>query len=635
MTTTSVNPEIELGPAEPTAPSAGSRLFSSRREATLLAALLLVLATLALYQRSLHNGFVNYDDPDYITDNAYVLHGLSWSNVRWAFTATTAYNWHPLTWISHMADVQLFGVKAIGHHLAGMLLHTLNVVLLFLLLRFATGYVWRSATVAALFAVFPLNVECVAWAAERKSVLCATFLLLALFAYGWYARRPGIARYLAVALLFALALMAKPLAITLPVALLLVDYWPLQRFGGQPSAGAAAVSAGTGFLRLVAEKIPLLLLSAGSGFMTVYAQRRGGALASAELFPLPLRIKNAVFSYAYYLAKGIWPARLAVFYPYPHSLGLLRVVAAGLILSAITVAVWRFRERRYLLAGWLWYLGTMVPMIGIVQVGRQAMADRYAYIPFVGLFVMVVWLAADFAHRNRVLRVVMPLLALAVLAAYASVSHAQIGYWRSSYRLFSHALNVTTENGVAEDNLGIAYEKEMDEPFMALPHYEAAVRFMPDLPTAHYNLGTALQSQKRLDEAAREYRLTLTYTSNLAEAARAHNNLGVIFMQTNQPAAALSEFSAALRCDPTQVFSLLNRGSIEYRQGNLDAARNDLSQAVQMAPSPAAWFVLGRVLEDQGQLQPAADAYQNCLKLSPDMSDAQAHLDGVLRKLHQ
>jgi len=369
-----------------------------------LAALLLMLATLALYQRSLHNGFVNYDDPDYITENAHVRQGLSWSNIRWAFTATDAYNWHPLTWISHMADVQFFGVKAIGHHLDSALLHTLNVLLLFLLLRFATGYVWRSATVAALFAVFPLNVECVAWAAERKSVLCVAFLFFALLAYGWYALRPGVGRYLAVALLFALALMAKPLAITLPAALLLVDYWPLQRFGGHSPDATDAASARAGFLRLVAEKIPLLLLCGGSAFMTVYAQRRGGALASTELFPLALRIKNAVFSYADYLGKGIWPARLAVFYPYPHGLGLVKVVGAALILSGITVVCWQLRERRYLLTGWLWYLGTMVPMIGIVQVGRQAMADRYAYVPFVGLFVMVVWLAADFAQRSRSLR---------------------------------------------------------------------------------------------------------------------------------------------------------------------------------------------------------------------------------------
>jgi len=221
------------------------------------------------------------------------------------------------------------------------------------------------------------------------------------------------------------------------------------------------------------------------------------------------------------------------------------------------------------------------------------------------------------------------------VAGYATVSYAQIGYWRSSYQLFSHALDVTTGNGVAEDNLGIAYEKEMGEPDLAFPHYEAAVRLMPDLPTAHYNLGTALQSQRRLDEAAREYRLTLDYTTNLAEAARAHNNLGVIFMQTNQPAAALSEFGAALRCDPTQVFSLLNRGSLEYRLGDLDAARGDLSQAVQMTSSPAAWLLLGRVLEDQGQLQAAAVAYQNCLKLSPDMPDAQDHLNAVLRKLQR
>jgi protein O-mannosyl-transferase len=633
MTTTQLDPATEERSATTAAPASRLSLRLSSRELTLLLALALVTATLALYEPALHNGFVNYDDPDYITDNPHVLHGLSLDNVRWAMTATAASNWHPLTWIVHMADVDFLGVKPTGHHLVSVGLHTLNGVLLFLLLRFATGYVWRSAAVAALFALFPLNVQTVAWAAELKSVLCTTFLLLALFAYGWYARRPDAGRYLLLALLFALSLMAKPTAITLPLALLVVDYWPLRRFGGKPSANAEPEFARAGYLRLALEKIPLLALSAGSAAMTVYAQRRGGALAPADLFPLALRIKNAIVSYAVYMGKGVWPSRLAVFYPYPKSLALVKVALAALILVAITAVVFRYRERRYLVVGWLWYLGTMVPMIGIVQAGRQAIADRYAYVPFLGLFVMAVWLAADLAQRSRAARTAVGVLALAVMAVYASVSHAQIGYWRNSYQLFSHALDVTTGNAVAEDNLGVAYEKELHAPAQALLHYQAAVRLMPDLPTAHYDLGTALQSQGRLDEAAREYRLTLQYATNPADAGRAHNNLGVIYMQTNQPQAAISEFDEALRSDPTQVFSLLNRGSLEYRLGELGAARRDLMQAVQITSNGAAWLLLGRVLEDQGQLESAAIAYQNSLKLSPGIGDAQERLNGVLHKL--
>jgi protein O-mannosyl-transferase len=439
----------ECNSADPVVPAVFPEPLRSPRSQTLLLVFLLVLATLLLYEPSLHNAFVNYDDPGYITQNF---------NVAWALTATVEANWHPLTWISHMADVQFFGLNPAGHHLTSVLLHMLNVVLLFVLLLRATGFVWRSGVVAALFALCPLNVESVAWIAERKSLLSTAFLLLALLAYGWYVRHPGAARYLLVAALFALGLMAKPMIITLPFCLLLADYWPLQRIGapGLHEPGTP-VFAGNLF-KLTAEKIPLLALSLGSALVTVYAQRGGDALGSTVLLPLRLRINNAIYSYLAYIVKAIWPVNLAVFYPHPeNSLKLWKVAAAAAVLLAISGLVWRYREkRRYLLAGWLWYVVALLPVIGIVQVGRQAMADRYVYIPFLGLFVIGVWLAAEWASDLRVSKSFVAAIALITLGGYAYASHIQIGYWRNSYTLFSHALQVTARSGIAEDNFGAA-----------------------------------------------------------------------------------------------------------------------------------------------------------------------------------
>jgi protein O-mannosyl-transferase len=624
--------QTECNPVDPVAPTFFPRILRSPRGETLLLVLFLVLATLLLYEPSLHNAFVNYDDPDYVTGNFYVLHGLSWHNLAWAFTTTAEANWHPLTWISHMADVQIFGLNAAGHHLTNALLHTLNVVLLFLLLKRATGYVERSAIVAALFALCPLNVESVAWIAERKSLLCTTFLLLALFAYGWYVRRPSVARYLVVALLFALGLMAKPMIITLPFCLLLADYWPLQRIGAHGAAAPGTPTFGGNLLKLTVEKIPLFLLSLGSALVTLYAQRAGGALGATSLLPLHLRIKNAVYSYLAYIVKGIWPVHLAVFYPHPeNSLRLWKVAGAALVLLVITGVVWHYRERRYLLTGWLWYVVTLVPVIGIVQVGRQGMADRYVYIPFVGLFVIGVWLVADLASHLRLPKSAVIAVALIALSGYAYASHVQIGYWRNSYTLFSHALQVTTGNAIAEDNLGVALV-EMGRSDLAMEHFEAAIQLMPQLSTAHYNLATLLHEQNRLDQAMAQYKLALAYTADPVEAARAHNNLGAALSQLGQPAMALSEFSAAIRLNPNENNSFLGRGLIEYQAGNLPAARDDISRAVQIAPSPLSLCWLGRVLEDEGDLKSAANAYEAALRIAPGMSEAQVRLDALRLK---
>jgi tetratricopeptide (TPR) repeat protein len=595
---------------------------------TAITAALLGLGALTLYQPSLRHGFINYDDPYYVTANLHVLLGLTWSNLGWAMRTITYGNWHPLSWMAHMAEVQLFGLKPAGFHLVSMLTHAVNVVLVFLLLQAATGRRWRSAAVAALFAVHPLNVEAVAWVAEFKSLLCTTFLLLALWAYREYTRRPGVTRYLAVAALFALGLMAKPMVVTLPVLLLCLDYWPLRRL---PVAGAQGF--GTAFLKLAAEKVPLLLLSAGSAAITLYAQRDIGALGSRLALPLRWRVENAVYSYAAYIGKGIWPARLAVFYPHPeNSLALWKVGVAAALLAAVSALVWRGREHRYLLAGWCWYLVALLPVIGIVQVGRQGMADRYAYIPLLGLFAMAVWLGAETLPRLHVPRAVLLAVGVAIVCAYAWTANRQLACWQSSYALWAHALQAAPDNSIAEDNLGTALAA-MGRPQEAMAHFAAAARLGPRDFEPPYNQGTLLQEGGQFAAAEREYRLALANAVDPLDAAHAHNNLGVLYLETHRPAAALSEFDTAIRLDPTQHNSLLARGTLEYQAGKLDAALADIARAAQLAPSPIAYFWLGQALEAKGELQPAARAYQATLQMAPGMAEARVRLDAVLLRL--
>jgi len=590
-----------------------------QRKEVFRTALLLFLGTLALYYPALHNGFVNYDDPAYVTANPHVQQGLTPNTVRWAFAATSEANWHPLTWISHALDVSLFGLAPAGHHAQSIIFHAFNVALLFLLLVVATGFPGRSALVAALFACHPLNVESVAWVAERKTVLSTFFLLLAVAAYGWYAKKPRADRYLLVAVCFSFGLMAKPIVITLPFALLLLDFWPLERFPG------------TSLSKLVVEKIPLFVLSGASAAITLDAQHAGGAVGAAELLPLAFRLKNAVWSYLIYIEKTVWPSRLAVFYPHPESsLDWWQVALAALILILITIAAWHFRSRRYLVTGWFWFIGTLVPVIGIVQVGRQAWADRYAYFSIWGLFVIAVWLLSEALGRLHPSRTVPTLIALAVLSAYASAALVQIGYWKNSYTLFSHAIAVTENNGVAEGNLGAAL-LEIQRPDLALPHLERAIRWTPTLATPHYNLGTILQRQNQFNAAGREYEAALKYSADALEAAHTHNNLGALFQQMGRPEQAVAEYSEAIRLDPGEQNSWIGRGLIERQQGQLDAALQDFAQAVRLKPSPAALYWQGQVLEAQGRNERAAAAYQAALQLVPDFTDAQLGLDRVTK----
>src|SRR5271165_100433 len=418
--------------------------------------ILLTAVTLSLYSSVSGYPFTNYDDTDYVTENQQVQAGLRWHTFVWAVTTGEAANWHPLTWISHALDCQLYGLNAGGHHLTSVLWHALNVVLLFLLLMQATGMTVRSAVVAALFAVHPLNVESVAWVAERKNVLSMFFFLLALGAYGCYARRPDWKRYAAVAVLFVLGLASKPMVITLPCVLLLLDYWPLGRVQGWTKPSTTFPVPQTAWVRLIAEKTPLLLLSLASGVVTMIAQQSGHAVVPAGHLPLLVRAQNALYSYAMYVVKLFWPVHLAVLYPHPlDKLTFLQVALSALFLIAVSVFVWRVRIKRpYLVTGWLWFLGTLVPVIGLIQVGAQGMADRYTYLPGIGLFVMLAWRGFEWSEERSADSRIIAAGTVTILVVLCALTFRQIGHWRSSYDLWTHTCAVTESNFVANDKLG-------------------------------------------------------------------------------------------------------------------------------------------------------------------------------------
>jgi len=607
--------------------SAASHTLSSKR-LILLLSFLLAAGTFALYAPAISNGFVNYDDPDYVTQNRHVLQGLTRPGIVWAFgTDNAAANWHPLTWISHMLDVQWYGLRPAGHHFTNVLLHSAGVALLFLAIALGTSRIWPSAAVAAMYALHPLNVEAVAWVAERKAVLSMFFLFLTLLAYGWYVRKPGIARYCCVLLLFALGLMSKVMLIALPLTLLLLDYWPLRRF---PDSDDAKLRRSFG--QLVLEKIPLLALSIAAGGMTLFVHHKEGALTGA--MPLAWRVKNALYSYVAYLGKEIWPSHLAVFYPHTeNSLAWSAVALCTLLLLAITALAWRFRQRRYLLVGWLWYLGTMFPMIGFIQSGRQGMADRYMQLPMLGVLVAAILFFADVAARARLDRNLLTASFTLIAVPYALVSHAQIAYWHDSISLFTHALQATHDNGVAENDLGSAL-LEKGQVQLAEPHFRAAARLIPDLASAHYNLAVTLHRQNHLDEAAREYRQSIALFSDPLEAAQAHNNLGILYLSQQNNAEAINELSAAISLNPAEQNSYVGRGTIELQSFNVDGAIADFSHAAQLSPSPLACFWLGRAEEAKGDYPRAAAAYNAALQLAPQMIDAKVRLDALRDKIH-
>jgi tetratricopeptide (TPR) repeat protein len=673
--------------------------------------LLLAFVTFAVYVPALRNDFVNYDDADYVTSNPHVQSGLKWENIQWAFTTGHASNWHPITWLSHMLDCQFFGQQASMHHLVSLLFHIANTVLLFLLLRGTTGAVWRSVIVAALFALHPLHVESVAWASERKDVLSAFFFLLTLMAYARSRPAPrdneadlapgvksaslprrlpvgsALAWYLLALLLFALGLMSKPMLVTVPFVLLLVDYWPLQRF--QPASCKFQRST---ILRLIVEKLPFLALSAASCRITYLVQQKGGAVSTTISFGA--RVANAVVSYVHYVLDMFWPNHLSVLYPHPGTWPILQVVASAVFLIVVTAAViLSLRKHPYLPVGWFWFLGMLVPAIGFIQVGIQCRADRYTYLPLIGLFIMLAWGVADLLVRlsateagelsspsdrdrvrgNRALAtphlsqpslVFVTGLCLFSFAACAVVTSRQISYWRNSETLFRRAVQVTEKNYLAYNNLGF-YLSNRGHVAEAIENYRKSLEIKPDYEDAHNNLGYAYAGQKKYPEAIAEYEIALRIRPNHPEVnnnlgnalgdigrvdeaiahylitlqqkpehADAHNNLGVALAMKGQFDEAIQHFHAAMRYKPNDASAHSNLGNTYGMQGKFDLAIPEYMEAIRLNPKDnQAQNNLGITLFRQGKVDEAISHYRAALDIKPN--DPQIHYNLGVAVLQQ
>jgi tetratricopeptide (TPR) repeat protein len=600
--------------------------LTSQRNQILALGFLLAIATVVLYYPVNNHPFANYDDADYVFDNFHVKAGLHWSTITWAFTTFAAANWHPLTWLSHAADVQVFELNPGRHHDVSLLLHTLNVVLLFWVLQRATGYVGRSAMVAALFALHPINVESVAWIAERKNVLSMLFFLLALSAYRWYALKPQGGRYAVVAVLYAMGLMCKPQVITLPFVLLLWDYWPLRRMFTDRQESSANVFSPSSFTDLVWEKVPLFALAVASAGITIKAQSSGGATG---WYPLSIRIENAIVSYASYLGKAFWPARLAPMYPHPASLNPWHVAAAFLSLLAITALVIVGSRYRYLPVGWFWFLGTLVPMLGLKQVGSQAMADRYAYLPFIGLFIMVCWGVSDWAERRRLSLVLLAGPSIVALLALMVVTHRQIGFWSDHVTLWTHTLQVTSGNWQAENNLGMALlrQGQMDE---AIPHFRASAAINPGDAVSNMNIGIYEQTRGNAPLAIEQYKKAIKLTRDPNLKAKAYNNLGYAYKDIGDYADAQQNLQAAVSVNPEFVGAWISLGLVAQKSGDLGLAIKAYSNALRIEPSGFGYLLLARSLELSGRTAEAQAATQQARKLAEDFGDAQREANRLL-----
>jgi tetratricopeptide (TPR) repeat protein len=629
---------LQTKPISENTPDSSRTIDFRGRLLTVLVCLVLVLATFAVYWQVTGYDFVLLDDNVYVSENSHVQNGLTSDSVIWAFTATDAANWHPLTWLSLMLDYELYGLNAGGYHRTNLVLHLANVLLLFFVLKLMTGALWRSAFVAALFALHPLHVESVAWVTERKDVLSTLFWLLTMWAYLGYVERPGVRRYLLIIVSLTLGLMAKPMLVTLPFVFLLLDYWPLGRFQvGQfvdtPEASIQApIKSGqpmSALLSLVWEKIPLFALAAVSSVVTFLAQKSAGALVHFETWPITIRIANALVSYVKYLGKMIWPRSLAVFYPHPgHSLPSWKAAGAGLLLLCISILVVR-RARRYpyLVVGWLWYIGTLVPVIGLVQAGYQAMADRYTYIPLIGLYIIIAWGVAEIVPRWPHRRLYFATLSTTLFLFLIVLTWKQVQYWKNSISLFEHTLEVTSDNWLYNNNLGIALDRagHSDD---AIKHYLEALRIKPDYAGAHYNLGIALGRKGLPDEAIKHYLEALRIKPDYAEA---HNNLGIALDRKGHSDEAIDHYLEALRIKPDYAEAHNNLGFALYRKGHSDEAIDHYLQALRIKPDYAkAHYNLGIALGRKGLPDEAIKHYLEALRIKPDYAEAHNNLGFAL-----
>ncbi|NPV03234.1 MAG: tetratricopeptide repeat protein [Syntrophaceae bacterium] len=580
---------------------------------------LLAAAVLVLYGPVSSFEFV-YDDDLYVARNNHVLRGLTSDGVRWAFTTYHAGNWHPLTWLSHMADVDLHGVHAGGHHITNVLIHLASTVLLFFVISAMTGATWTSALVAALFAVHPLHVESVAWVSERKDVLGGLFWILTMGAYVLYVRRPSLHRYVLVLVSFGLGLLSKPMVVTLPFVLLLLDYWPLNRLSGTATGFERRVPHGSvpvrsNALRLVGEKIPLILLAVPICIVAVAAQRSAGALLTLEKIPIGERVANALVSYAAYLGKAVWPVHLAVYYPHLGMPPAWQIASAAILLAALSgVAAMKAREMPFLGVGWLWYLGTLVPVIGLVQVGSQAMADRYTYIPLMGIYLAAAWGAKSLVERHPGLRRPAAASVSLLLAGLLFLTSNQVMTWRTGVSLFEHAAAVTGVNPVAHNNAGAAY-LDRNDCGKAVPHFLKAIEQKRDYASAYCNLGICAGRENRVEEAMRHFAQAMALEPG---SAKPRIERGLLQAGQKNFDQAREDFLEALRIDPSLDGAHTNLGMIYLQQGNLRDAERHLIEALRLNPRSAEGLNnLAFLRNAQGRSGEAIDCLRKALALAP------------------
>ena len=647
---------------------------ASARYATLWLGLGLVVATIAVYSPVHSHPFASLDDGAYYYANPHVQAGMNWAMVKWAYTSFGTVtpdvpDWHPLAWLSHALDADFFGREPSGPHDVNLLLHVLNVLLLFLVLQRATGTAALSAMVAGLFALHPMNVETVAWIAERKNLLSMTFFLLALAAYGWYARKPRVGPYLSVVVLFALGLMAKPQVVTLPFVLLLWDWWPLGRVAfdeAGPALAKTRLERGTQAFRratstvsgeeqtakseerssgekrmangewrplsLLREKLPLFALAAASCVVTLKSQEAAGGIN--QHIAMAARLGNAFVSYVRYLAKALWPVNLSPFYPHPgDSLAGWKIAGAVVVLLAISAAVIALRRQRYLAVGWFWFVGTLVPMIGLVQLNRQAMADRYAYLSFIGLFLMLCWGAADLAEQRGLSPIVLRVAGCAVLAAMALLTYRQLGYWSDNLTLWSHAIEVTDGNYLAENIVGsmLMDQGKSDE---ALPHFVAATEMNPADAQAYMAIGTYDLQHGEAAQAIAQYEKTIALTDdavrkNLWLRSTTLARLGSAYRQAGRYDEARRSFRQALELNPNDGQVWLALGIVTAQTGDNAAAVEAYSQAVKLQPTDIGYLLLARALERSGQSSQAQSASEAAQRISRNLPAAQQKVDAI------
>jgi len=619
----------------------------------LLLCLFLILITFAAFWQVRHNEFISLDDNLYVTENPHVQGGLTIKGLVWALTKSYVGHWHPITWLSHMLDCSLYGLNPAGHHLTNVFFHVANTVLLFLLFQKMTGALWRSGFVAALFALHPLHVESVAWVAERKDVLFTLFWILTLWAYSFFVKRPRLERYLLVLLCFILSLMSKPMAVTLPFVLLLMDYWPLSRF--KLEKWTDIVQQRRLLSRLILEKVPLFFLTVGFSVFTLLSHWKGGAITSFAKIPLGMRIGNALVSSVGYITKMIWPARLAVLYPHPMILPLWEIVGAALLLMILTALMFvAGRRRPYLVVGWLWYLGTLFPVMGLVQAGLQAMADRFTYIPLIGLFIIVAYGAPDLLARWRYRSLALATSGGLVLSVLMITTLSQVKLWQNTVTLFNHTLQVTDDNPIIHNNLGVTLMKQGEEK-EAWAHYIQALEINPNYADAQYNLGALLARQGKDQEAMAQFAKTLRIKPSHAEAhhdlgvlltrqgkiqeaihhyneavrgkadyGEAYRNLGIALVSQGREKEAVPCFREALRINPKDDIAHNNLGAALSRQGRIGEAMAHYTQALQINPTGAeAHYNLGSLLALQGKDGEAIAHLNEALRINP--RDAQGH----------